>query len=76
MFREELLSELLNVNIDEIEEGFSNFLDICKKILNYRAPCKQKYARGNDLPFINKTFSKEIMKRTRLSNTFLKDIND
>ena len=44
LFREELLSEILNVNIDANEEGFSNFLDICKKILNYHAPCKQKYA--------------------------------
>ena len=44
VFREELLSELLNLNIDEKEGGFLNFLDICKKILNYHAPCKQKYA--------------------------------
>ena len=76
VFREELLSELLNVNIGENEEGFSNFLDICKKNLNYHAPCKQKRARGNHLPFINKTLSKEITKRTRLRNKFLKDGND
>ena len=65
----------MNVNIDE-NDGFSNFLDIRKKILNYHVPCKQKYARGNQLPFINKTFSKEIVKRTRLRNRFLKDRND
>ena len=59
VFREELLSELLNVNIDENEEGFSNFLDICKKILNYHAPCKQKHTRGNHLPFIKKLFPKK-----------------
>ena len=76
LFREELLSEILNVNIDANEEGFSNFLDICKKILNYHTPCKEKYARGNHLPFINKTLSKEVMKRTRLRNKFLKDRND
>ena len=73
---QELLSELLNVNIGENDEGFSNFLDICKKNLNYYAPCKQKYARGNHLPFINKTLSKGIMKRTRLRNKFLKNRND
>ena len=73
MFREELLSELLNVNIDENEEGFSNFLDICKKILNYHAPCKQKHTRGNHLPFIKKTLSKEIIKTIRLRNGFLKN---
>ena len=76
VFREELLSELLNVSIGENEEGFSNFLDICKKNVNYHAPCKQKYARGNHLPFMNKTLSKEIMKRTRLRNKFLKNKND
>ena len=69
MFREQLLPERLNLNIDENEESFSNFLDICKKILNYHEPCKQKFPRGNHLPFMNKTLSKEIMKRTRLRNT-------
>ena len=76
MFKDELLSELLNVSTGENEEGFSNFLDICKKNVNYHAPCKQKYARGNHLPFMNKTLSKEIMKRTRLRNKFLKNRND
>ena len=76
VFREELLSELLNVSIGENEEGFSNFLDICKKHVNYHAPCKQKYAQGNNLPFMNKTLSKEIMKRTRFRNKFLKNKND
>ena len=58
VFREELLSKLLEVSIGENEESFSNFLDICKKNLTYHAPCKQKYARGNHLPFINKTLLK------------------
>ena len=52
------------------------FQIFCKKVLNYHAPCKQKYAQGNHLPFMNKTISKEIMKRTRLRNRFLKDRND
>ena len=75
-FREELLSELLNVNIGENEEGFSNFLEINRKNVNYHAPCKQQYARGNHLPLINKTLCKETMKRTRLRNKFLKNRND
>ena len=74
VFREELLSELPNVNIDE--KCFSNFLDICKEILNHHAPCKKNYARGNHLPFIDNTLSKEVMKLTRLKNKFLKDRND
>ena len=74
--REELLSERLNVNIGENEGGFSIFLDICKKYLNYHTPRKQQYARGTYLPFINKTLSKETMKRTSLRNNFLKNRND
>ena len=49
MFREEFLSELLNVNIDE--NGSPNFVNTCKKILNYHALCKQKNAQGNHLSF-------------------------
>ena len=41
--------------------------------MNIHAPCKQKYARGNDMPFMNKALSMKIMTRTRLRNNFLKD---
>ena len=58
------------------KEGFSIVLGICKKILNYHVPCKQKYAQGNHLLFINKTLSKEITKRSRLRNKHLKDRSD
>ena len=75
VFRKELLCKLLDVSIDE-NEGFSIFSDICKKILNYHAPCKQKYALGNHLPFKSKTLSKEIMKETRFRNKLLKYRND
>ena len=37
------------------------------------APRKQKYARGNHIPFMNRALSKEIMTRTRLRNNFLND---
>ena len=56
-------------NLEKNEEGFSVFLDICKKILDL-APCKQKHAHGNYL-----TLSKELIKRTMLKNKFLKDRN-
>ena len=69
-FREDLLSELLNLNIEISDEGFTEFFETCKKHLNYHAPCKQKYVRGNHLPFMKKILSKEIMKRTRLKNNF------
>ena len=37
------------------------------------APYKQKPTPGNYLPFMNKTISDEIMKRTRFQNQFLKN---
>ena len=71
--REDLLSELLNFNIEISDEGFTEFFETCNKHRNYYAPCKRKYARGNNLPFMNKSLSKQIMKRTRLRNKLLKD---
>ena len=72
-FRTDLLSELSKANIEENEEGLSDFLSTCKRILDLHAPRKQKYARGNHMPFMNRALSKEIMTRTRLRNNFLKD---
>ena len=72
-FRADLLSELSKENIEENEEGLSDFLDTCKRILDLHVPRKQKYARGNHMPFMNRALSKEIMTRTRLRNNFLKD---
>ena len=36
------------------------------------APIKKKYARGNQMPFMTKNLSKEIMTRSRLRNKYLK----
>ena len=55
------------------DNGFSGFFDICRTTLDQHTPPKKKYARGNHIPFINKTLSKKIMKRTKLRNKFLKD---
>ena len=40
--------------------------------LNSSAPTKKKYARGNQMPFLTKNLSKEIMTRSRLRNKYLK----
>ena len=71
-FRADLLSELSKANIEENEEGLSDFLSICKITLDLHAPRKQKYARGNHMPFMNRALSKEIMTRTGLQNIFFK----
>ena len=75
-FRADLLSELGKANIEENEEGLSDFLNRCKGILDLHVPRKQKYARGNSMHFMNRVLSKEIMTRTRLRNNFLKDRNE
>ena len=67
------MSELSKANVEENEEGLSNFLNTCKRILGLHVPCQQKNARGNHMPFMNRAISKEIMTRTRLQNNFLKD---
>ena len=39
--------------------------------LNSFAPIKKKYARGNQMSFMTKNLSKEIMARSRLRNQYL-----
>ena len=72
-FKADLLSELSKANVEENEKRLSNFLNACKRILDTHAPLKQKYARGNHMPFMNSALSKEMMTRARLRNNFLKD---
>ena len=43
------------------------------KLLNKHAPWKKKFVRGNQMPFITKDLSKEIMKRSRTRNRLLKN---
>ena len=65
-FRADLLSELSEANIEENEEGLSDFLNTFKRILDLHTPRRQKYARGNHMSFMNRDLSKEIMRKTRL----------
>ena len=41
-----------------------------------RALPKKKYIRGDQSPFVNKTLNKEITKRAKLINDFLKNITE
>ena len=54
----------------------TGFLDACKKSLDYQAPCKNKYTRANQVPFLTKGTNKEIMTRSRLRNKFLRSRSD
>ena len=46
LFREELVFELSNSTLEENANGFEEFIEICQKTLNHRAPAKQKFVRG------------------------------
>ena len=75
-FRDDLLSEISNSYLEFDNNSFDEFFNMCRSTLDQHAPRKQKYARGNHMPFMNKTLSKEIMKRTKLRNKFLKERTD
>ena len=50
-----------------------SFLDICKNAIDEIAPLKQKYIRTNNSLFMDKTISRVMMKRTRMTNKFLRE---
>ena len=52
------------------------FKETVNMIHEKHAPTKKKYVRANQAPFITKTLSKEIMKRSRLRNKFLNTKSD
>ena len=70
-YRESLLHELSKEVFLNNNDGLQRFCDISINILNRHAPCTKK--RGNQMPFITKDLSKAIMKRSRMSNNFLKN---
>ena len=72
-FRDDLPSEISNSHMEFDNKGSDKFFNMYRSTLDQHAPRKQKYARGNHMPFMNKTLSKEIMKRTKLHNKFLKE---
>ena len=71
IFWEELLYELWS-NIWGKYNWFWRVYWHMMETLNHHAPTKQKYIRGNHLPFMNKTLSKEIMHRASLAISILK----
>ena len=72
-YRDYKFFDISNSYLKFNDNRFSGFFDTCRTTLDQHAPRKKKYAKGNHMPFINKTLSKEIMKHTKLRNKFLKD---
>lgn len=50
-----------NTNINCSSDTLSDFTDVCEQKLDQHVSCKQKYARGNHLSFMNNTLWKEVM---------------
>ena len=65
-FWENLISCLSTENIRVDCNDMEKFLQICIKTLDELARQKKKYSRGNNMPFINKTIKKALMKRSHL----------
>ena len=60
------INSLRNNVIDLGDKSSYKFL----VIINKHAPLKKKIVRGNNAPFMNKEFQKEIYVRSRLRNKF------
>ena len=75
-FRKSLIDSLSNQIHVNNDDGFNRFCKISIDTLNSFAPIKNKFVRANQMPFITKELSKEIMKRSRLRNNFLRKKTD
>ena len=73
VFREYLLEKLSKEVFLNNDEWLQGFCDINLQVLNQHAPQKIKYVRGNQMPFMTKQLSKEVMKRSRFRNNFLRN---
>ena len=71
-FKNNLSNEVYVNNDNGLERLCKTAIDTLNKI----APIKKKYARGNQMPFMTKELSKEIMLSSRLKNKFLIDKTD
>ena len=68
MFRAFLFNDLSKENVWKLEK----YIKLCINTLKNYAPSKNKFTRGNPIPFINKA----IMNRTRLRNVYLRKRSD
>ena len=67
-FRHDLLENLQNLPKESL--NYDTFHDIFVTTLDKHAPIKQKFVRGNNAPFMNKTLSKAFMTRSKLKNNY------
>ena len=73
---DDLLSEISKSYLECDNNSFDEFLNMCLSTLDQHAPWKQKCAREDHMPSMNKTLSKGITKRTKLPSKYLKERTD
>ena len=61
----------MNLNTTDLE----GFMKTVFHIFNKHAPIKRKYIHTNNVPFMTKELHKAIMKRSKLTNEFVKSRN-
>ena len=66
-------NNLSNEVFSNNDNGLEKFCKTTMDTLNLFAPMKKKYARGNQMSFMTKDLSKEMMTRPKLRNKSLKD---
>ena len=70
-FLKDLKSLLSKFDNEKNPVPVSSLKEAVNRTLEKHAPFNEKYVTANQIPFINKTLSKEIMNRSRLRNKFL-----
>ena len=68
VFRETLFGKLSQQTFVNNDYEFENFCNITLQTLDKYASRKAKHPRGNQMPFMTKDLSKNIMKISRLRN--------
>ena len=76
IFRESILEKLAEQTLVNNNYGLEKFCNITLKTLDKYAPRKAKHARGNQMRFMTKDLSKNIMKRSRRRNKYLNNNNE
>ena len=71
-FGASLINNLSNELFVNNDDGLEKFCKTTMYALNSFAPIKKKYACGNQMSFMPKNLSKELMTRSRLRNKYLK----
>ena len=76
VFRESLLETLSQQTFVNNDCGFEKFYNTTLKTLDKYVPPKAKNARGNQMTLVTKDLSKNITKRSRLRDKYLKNNNE